>query len=365
MVDAYAAGGITVLEGLECVRRRPGMYVGDTRDGSGLHHLLWECVSNVIDEHLAGHAAHLRVSIRDREVTVEDDGRGIPVDIHGPTGKTALEVVFTMLHAGGLAPVNALSTRMEVSVKRDGQAYRQVFERGRPARPLEQLGPCAGTGTRLRFTPDAEVFGASPFDRAAIRERLEELAFLNPRLTIRFDDDVFWAGDGLHDFARRLGAGRRALHAEPLVFRGEREGIGVECALFWCDAGAERIRGFVCQFRTDQGAHVSGLVESLYRAFRSAWPDRLRGVFRPAFHEVIGPGLNAIVQVTLCDPRFSGCSRSEFWDPAAYRAVLSVTTRGLRAALAREHGLCNELLARMPGYQRAGAVREYTYTVPA
>ncbi len=162
---------------------------------------------------------------------------------------------------------------MEVQVSRSGNSYRQVFERGRPCGPLETLGSSDRTGTRLRFTPDADIFGDFCFDRDSIRERLRELAFLNPRLTIRFDDEVFWGGDGLYDFARWLGRGQRELHAELLVFRGERAGVGVECALLWSAGTRGQTRGFVSQFKVDRGSHVTGLWMAVYRAFADFGPS--------------------------------------------------------------------------------------------
>jgi DNA gyrase subunit B len=369
MVDAIAPGEIVVLEGLEAVRRRPGMFVGDVRDGSGLHHLLWECVGNAVDEHLAGYAKRLRVSIRDREVTLEDDGRGIPVEPHTALGKSVLEAIFTEMHAGptrfghhphvhvgwsydgvGLAAVNALCARMEVEVRREGRRHRQAFERGRPVGPLETLGPCERSGIRLRFTPDGEIFGDSRFDRTAVRQRLRELACLNPDLTIRFDDEVFWAGDGLADFVRAVAPGRRWIRPEPVAIRGKSRDIGVECALLWCDGGSTQVSGFVCQHRVDEGSHVTGFWQALYRAFSGLAPDRMRGVFSPAFREVVGPGLEAAVHVTLYDPRFAGPTRENFTNPEARRAVVQVMTRPLLDALRGDGALRERLLARISQY---------------
>jgi DNA gyrase subunit B len=226
----YTADGIVVLEGLEAVRRRPGMYVGDTRDGTGLHHLLWEVVANSIDEHLAGHATRLRVSVEGSLAEVEDDGRGIPVDWIESREASALEVILTCLFAGstrdghlphvhvapsgcgvGLAPVNALSERLNVEIRRGGHVWRQRYACGRPVTALERGARTERTGTTLRFQADRSIFGGAVFDRDAIRERLEELAIWNPSLQLELMAQTIRESRGTVAWLERLAARTRTL----------------------------------------------------------------------------------------------------------------------------------------------------------
>jgi len=365
--DEYDASKIIVLSGLEAVRRRPGMYVGDTEDGSGMHHMLWEVVGNAVDEHLAGHASYVRVAFHDDDaVTVEDDGRGIPIGPlpHDPD-KTVLEAVMTQLHGGsawrsthvhlglylwgaGIAPVNELCARLEAEICRDGRRFVQAYAAGKPLGPIRDLGPTDRRGTRLTFTPDFSILRRRPWNRALVARRLRELAALSPRLTTIVDDDAFRCPAGLVDHVRFLGRGRRSLHGEPIQIRDTRDDIGVDVALLWTTGGCARVRGFVCHANARRGTHLRGLGRGLFHAFVAFDRARFGSVHRQAFDEVLEPGLMAAVHVTLALPRFGSPMRNQLENPEVLNAVDTVVTEQLVARLRDDRALREALLARMP-----------------
>ncbi|MCA1686804.1 MAG: DNA topoisomerase IV subunit B, partial [Planctomycetia bacterium] len=292
---SYNADSITVLEGLEAVRRRPGMYIGGV-DKSGLHHLLWEIVDNAVDEVMNGHASRIVVTLENdgKTMSVSDNGRGIPVDIHPKTGKSALEVIFTTLHAGGkfdndaykvagglhgvgASVVNALSKSLVAQVRRDGMTYTQRYRRGKPVAPVEPGEPARGTGTTVTFTPDPEIFLDVEYDEKLIAERLEVKTYLNKGLVIQFVDQKhktaveFRHDGGVADFLDAMHKAREdhRVGALPFVLEREDPGEGLRCnlALSWTEATDEDIRSFVNTIPTrDGGTHEQGMRDAVKAA---------------------------------------------------------------------------------------------------
>ena len=366
MAASYEADSIQVLEGLEAVRVRPGMYVGDVHDGSGLHHLIWEVVGNVIDLHLAGKATRLALHLDDAGwVEVHDDGPGFPVELEPRRGVSALEAIFTTLHAGatrdghfphvhltssflgvGLGPVCALSAELEVETRTRGQVFRQRFERGVAVSGLERVGRSQTTGSRVRFRPDAEIFSSTTFDRAAVRERLHQLAYLNPMLTVQMDEAIYRERDGL---AALVWAEAEARGADPSlpILRGtaERDGVRADVALAWTEDGAPTLRGFVNQvFTRDGGTHVEGFWEGLRRYLRLPAVEALS---ESVFREVFGRGLVAAVHVGLYDPRFGAPTGDRLASPEGRVAASDVVFRCVQHRLGHDAPLRRALLSRL------------------
>ncbi len=332
-VYGYGPESIEVLEGLEAVRRRPGMYVGDTSDGSGVHHLLWEVVGNAIDEHLAGHAHHIHVRLEGDTVTVEDDGRGIPVEPH-PSGRSALEVVMTQLHAGptrdghtphvhigqslhgvGLAAVNALSDPLEVIVHRGGRRFAMAFARGDTTSPLRDLGPSDSRGTQITLRPDPTIFGGPGLDPVGIREHLRELAYFNPAVTLGFNGERFHEPRGLAALVLDM-AGIRDRSAPVIRLHDQCEDVRIDLAFLWANAQMPRVRSFVCQRATeDGGTHVEGLRQGFSAAMQT-WRPELATLSLDQ-----SPGFVGAVHVGLYDPRFGGPTKACLADDDARRAV--------------------------------------------
>ena len=290
--DDYSADKIKVLEGLEAVRKRPAMYVGSTGP-MGLHHLVYEVVDNSIDEALAGFCDQVNVTIHiDGSVTVIDTGRGIPVDLH-TSGKSAAEVVLTVLHAGGkfdndsykvsgglhgvgLSVVNALSEALDVEIWRNGQVYQQSYERGRPTAELEMTGTTKRRGTKVTFRPDTQVFETTVFSFDTLAQRLRELAFLNGGVLITLDDErdgkshKFHYEGGIVSFVTHLNKNKTAVNEKPIHMHGEKEGIDVEIALQWNDGYAEIVYAFANNINTHEGGtHLSGFRAALTRTINS------------------------------------------------------------------------------------------------
>ena len=343
MSDEYSAESIQVLEGLEAVRKRPGMYLGDPHDGSALHHCIWEVVDNSVDEHLAGHTDSIEISLnRDNSLSVRDYGRGIPVGIHEEFGISAAEVIMTKLHAGGkfdnssykvsgglhgvgVSAVNAVSEWMEMTIHRDGIVYFQRYEAGVPVEPLKEIGQCDDSGTLISFKPDLSIFtGIVEFDFEEVDTRIGETAFLNAGLRISINDlrgsephssEHLYEG-GLSEYVSQLNERREVLHDEVIKIRGEKEiekgDVEVELALQWSDAFSESIRCYTNIIRNkDGGTHMSGLRTALTSSVnlyakkkKLLKGDALSG-------DDVREGLAAVVSVKHPDPSFSSQTKDK------------------------------------------------------
>jgi DNA gyrase subunit B len=333
----YGAASIQVLEGLEAVRRRPGMYIGST-DSRGLHHLVWEVVDNSIDEAMAGHATKVTVLLQgEGRVTVEDDGRGVPVGRHS-TGKDALEVVHTVLHAGGkfggggykvsgglhgvgVSVVNALSSWLRVETARDGGVWAQEYERGKPITKVERIGP-QGTrkGTRTTFQADAEMFDTVDFSFDTVSQRLRESAYLTKGVWITLRDErvererSFYFEGGLVSFVRHLNRNKEALHSRPIYCERRDGSTTIEVALQYNDTYAENVLAFANNINTvDGGTHITGFRRALTRSLNE-WAKRA-GVLKEADGNLSGDdvreGLTAVVSVKLTEPQFEGQTKAK------------------------------------------------------
>lgn len=345
----YDASSITVLEGLQAVRERPGMYIGDTSI-SGLHHLVYEVVDNSIDEAMAGYCSMILVTVHpDNSITVEDNGRGIPIDKHDQESKkqdrevTALEVVLTVLHAGGkfnrdsykvsgglhgvgVSCVNALSSRFHVQVYKDGNAYEMFFERGKPLGPLKKLGPTTKRGTRVTFLPDRSIFSVVTYDASTLIQRLRELAFLNRGVEIRFSDEreepltssSFCYEGGICSFVSFLNENKEPLFENPIYFRGAREGedgpIEFEVAMQWNGGYAESVYSYANNIATRQGGtHLTGYSTALTRVLNNYIKNRnlLKTDKLAITGEDMREGLTAVISVKVANPLFEGQTKQK------------------------------------------------------
>ena len=370
----YSASKITVLEGLEAVRVRPSMYIGDTGQ-RGLHHLVYEVVDNSIDEALAGYASHVAVTIHpDNSITVEDDGRGIPVDIHEGEGKPAVEVVLTILHAGGkfdhnsykvsgglhgvgVSCVNALSDWMEVEVYRGGKAYRIRFERGVTTMQLKELGPTAKRGTKVSFKPDATIFSDVVYVRDILAKRLRELAFLNSGIRIVFTDErleadnpqrseVFHYEGGIREFVAMLNANKTLINPEVIYFHRERNGIDVEVAMQYNDGNTENVYSYANNINTiEGGTHLTGFQMALTRTINNYTKERMKNDTTLSGTDV-REGLSAVVSVKVPDPQFEGQTKTKLGNSEVQGIVTSVINEELGDYIAQNIGNSAMLAAR-------------------
>jgi len=373
----YNADSITVLEGLEAVRRRPGMYIGGV-DKEGLHHLLWEIVDNSIDEVMNGHATRIVVTLgRDgRTMSVTDNGRGIPVDVHPKTGKSALEVIFTTLHAGGkfdndaykvagglhgvgASVVNALSKQLDAQVRRDGITYSQTYRRGKPVGPVEPGEPARGTGTTVTFTPDPEIFRDASYDTEVIAERLDVKTYLNKGLVIQFVDEKagrtveFRHAGGVVDFLAAVNLAREDTRAAELPFVLEREdaesGLRCHVALAWTEATDEHVRSFVNTIPTrDGGTHEQGLRAAVRAAVQRYMKDHdliKKGVEIKG--EDISEGLTAILSVCVHEPQFQGQTKGRLNNPEVRNQVEGLVRPRLEDFLLKNRSVGDAIAARV------------------
>lgn len=361
MSTEYGADQIQILEGLEAVRKRPGMYIGST-SSRGLHHLVYEIVDNAVDEALAGYCDKIEVTINeDNSITVEDDGRGIPVDINHKAGKSALEVVYTVLHAGGkfggggykvsgglhgvgASVVNALSTHMEVEIKRNGNIYKQCYERGKTVTPLEIIGESKKTGSKTSFWPDPEIFETTVFDYGTLQHRLREMAFLNKGIKIIFKDEregqkrseTFHYEGGIKEFVKFQNENKDPIHPDIIYFEVVKETCEVEVAMQYTDSYSELVLGYANNINTtDGGTHIVGFKSALTRIFNDYGKkakilkendDSLSG-------EDVREGLTAIVSVKLAEPQFEGQTKAKLGNPDMRGFVETSTNEYLTAFL--------------------------------
>ena len=356
----YNAAQIQVLEGLEAVRKRPGMYIGST-GAKGLHHLVYEVVDNSIDEALAGYCKTIHVTIqKDNSVMVEDDGRGMPVDKHPKLGIPAVEVIHTVLHAGGkfggggykvsgglhgvgASVVNALSTHMEVEIKRNGKIYRQCYEKGKTVSKLEVIGESKKTGSKTTFWPDPEIFETTVFYFATLEHRLREMAFLNKGIKIIFKDEregqkrseTFHYEGGIKEFVKFQNQNKTPLHPDIIYFEISKENCEVEVAMQYTDGYSELILGYANNINTtDGGTHIVGFKSALTRVFNDYGKkskilkenDVLSG-------EDVREGLTAIVSVKLSEPQFEGQTKAKLGNPEIRGFVETSTNENLTAFL--------------------------------
>ena len=350
MADDYGAGSIKILKGLEAVRKRPGMYIGGTGI-EGLHHLVKELVDNAIDEALAGHCDKVNITIHtDNSVTVEDNGRGIPVDKHSQ-GKSAAEVVFTVLHAGGKfdknsykvsgglhgvgsSVVNALSTKMHVEIFKNGKEYHLDFKNQKATNGgLREIGPTSKKGTKVTFWPDPEIFKSIEFDYKVMKKRYREFAFLNSNVTIVFADErnnieeVFHYEGGLSEFVKYIITGGKQVIPDVVPISGEREDVQVDVALTYTDTYNENIEGFVNNIATPGGGtHISGFKLAITRAIK----DYLNNHGKAADKKInltgddIREGLVAIVSVKVPEPQFEGQTKDKLGNPEVQNIVNTI-----------------------------------------
>ncbi len=333
-VKAYDATSIQVLEGIEAVRRRPAMYIGDTST-RGLHHLVYEVVDNSVDESLAGHCDAITVDVHaDNSVTVVDNGRGIPVDMHKTEKKPAVEVAFTTLHAGGkfdhrsykvsgglhgvgVSCVNALSDWLEVEVKRDGKIYHQRYERGKTVSKLKVIGKSNSTGTKITFKPDKSIFTKTEYSYDILSQRLRELAFLNKGLHIKLTDErsdkesVFEFSGGIVSFVEYLNKNKNPLHNKVVYFEKSQDDINVEVALQYNDGYAETMFSFANNINTAEGGtHLSGFKSALTRAINQyAKSKNLLKDDIAITGDDVREGLTAVISVKVPNPQFEGLLR--------------------------------------------------------
>lgn len=379
----YGADQIQILEGLEAVRKRPGMYIGST-SSRGLHHLVYEIVDNAVDEALAGFCTEIQVIINpDNSITVIDNGRGIPVGINHKAGIPAVEVVFTILHAGGkfggggykvsgglhgvgASVVNALSEWLEVSIYKDGKEYKQRYERGHTMYPLKVIGDCAPehTGTKVTFLPDKDIFEETVYDYDILKQRLREMAFLTKGLKIVLNDEredsqkekTFHYEGGIREFVTYLNRSKEALYPDVVYCEGEKDGVVVEVAMQHNDSYTENTYGFVNNINTPEGGtHIMGFRNALTKTFNDyARKNKLLKDSEPNLSgDDIREGLTAIVSVKIEEPQFEGQTKQKLGNSEARGAVDSVVSKQLEIFLEQNPAVAKATVEKSVLAQRA------------
>ena len=361
----YSADSIQVLEGLEAVRKRPSMYIGDTSE-KGLHHLVYEVVDNSIDEALAGYCTHVDVVINeDNSITVTDDGRGIPVDIHEKEGKSALEVVLTVLHAGGkfdkgtykvsgglhgvgVSCVNALSTYLKAEVRRNGKVHMQEFSCGKPLHDVQVIGETDQTGTTISFKPDGSIFSVTEYKYDILATRLRELAFLNAGITLRLTDkrvrkddgsfksEIFHSDEGLKEFVRYIDRSKEKLIQDVIHIVTEKQGIPVEVAMTYNTSYNESVFSYVNDINTiEGGTHLAGFRRGLTRTLKKYAEDSK--LLEKAKVEIQGDdfreGLTAVISIKVAEPQFEGQTKTKLGNGEVVSAVSQATASALESYL--------------------------------
>ena len=384
MGEQYGADQIQILEGLEAVRKRPGMYIGST-SARGLHHLVYEIVDNAVDEALAGYCDSIDVTINeDNSITVMDDGRGIPVDIQKKAGLPAVEVVFTILHAGGkfgnggykvsgglhgvgASVVNALSEWLEVQVYKDGNIYQQRYERGKVTYPLKIVGKCGPEqhGTRVTFLPDKEIFEETVYDYDTLKIRLRETAFLTKNLKIILKDDrdekkekVFHYEGGIKEFVTYLNKGKTPIYDQVIYCEGTREGVYVEVSMQHNDSYTENIYTFVNNINTPEGGtHLTGFKNALTKTFNDYAREKklLKDSEDNLSGEDIREGLTAIISVKIEDPQFEGQTKQKLGSSEARAAVDNIVSEQLTYFLEQNPAVAKSMCEKSILAQRARA----------
>ena len=383
MSDAgYTADQIQILEGLEAVRKRPGMYIGST-SSRGLHHQVYEIVDNSVDEALAGFCTEIFVQINeDNSITVIDNGRGIPVGINAKSGLPGVEVVFTILHAGGkfggggykvsgglhgvgASVVNALSEWLEVKVFQNGNIYEQRYERGKVMYPLKIVGSCdmEKTGTEVHFLPDKEIFEDTVYDYNVLKQRLREMAFLTKNLRITLKDDredkkekVFHYEGGIKEYVEYLNKGNQALYDEIIYCEGNKNGVNVEVAFQHNDGYSDNVYGFVNNITTPEGGtHVTGFRNAVTKTFNDyARSNKILKEKDPSLSgEDIREGLTAIISIKIADPQFEGQTKQKLGNSEARGAVESVVTEQLTYFLEQNPSVAKTICEKSVLAQRA------------